>query len=149
MLNVKKIEALLDEALQGTDLFKVGVNVSPTNVIRIFVDGKEGVRIDDCAKISRYIESHLDREAEDFELQVSSAGLDMPFKVHAQYRKNEGRKVRVVTGEGDVYEGVLAEVSETGVVLVYQEGKKSNRQEIRKELPFDNIKETKVVISFK
>ena len=88
MIDKQKVWTFLQEALEerkGKGLFPVSVSVSPKNEIKVYVDGMNGVCIDDCVDISRYIESHLDRDEEDFELTVSSAGLDQAFRVREQY----------------------------------------------------------------
>ena len=87
--------------LEGTDKFLVDLHISKDNRINVSIDGDNGINIDDCIELSRYIESHLDREVEDFELNVASAGLDTPLKLLRQYKKNVGRSLRVelMTGE--------------------------------------------------
>jgi ribosome maturation factor RimP len=105
--------------------------------------------------VSRNVEHNLDREVEDFELHVSSAGLDRPLRVHAQYVKNIGREVKVVAQDGTKTEGKLVEVNENQIVL---ENSRMERPEAKKKkeliveqhvFPFEQIKETKIIISFK
>jgi ribosome maturation factor RimP len=135
-------------------LFLVDVSVSKSNVISVFVDGKDGVNIDQCVALSRYIESNLDRDSEDFELQVSSAGLGQPFKVVQQYYKHVGQKVEVVDKDGQKATGILAKVTESGIMLVAS--KKVQAEGSKKKLvveeeeffSFDNIKTAKAIISF-
>ncbi|MEG1497911.1 MAG: ribosome assembly cofactor RimP [Bacteroidales bacterium] len=162
MISVKQIEDLLEESLVGTSLFKVEVRLSSTNVIRIFVDGPDGVHIEECVKISRYIESHLDREIEDFELTVSSSGLDQPLKVLAQYKKNIGLKVEVLTTEGEVVCGILKSATVEEIEVEPEPIKGKGRKKIAidtvvgaavgspyRHIKYTDIKETKIVISFK
>jgi ribosome maturation factor RimP len=111
------IKGLVEEFLKGTGMFLVGVKVSSTNRITILADKNEGITIDECAAIHRHIENNLDRDKEDFELQVSSPGLDMPFGVIEQYYKNAGRKVEVIDNEGSKFTGILKNVTAGGFEL--------------------------------
>ena len=93
MILKEDIEKLADEFLYGTDMFIVKLNVGSDNKITIYIDGDNGVTIDDCVGLSRFIENEYDRETEDFELNVSSAGIDQPFINLRQYLKNIERPV--------------------------------------------------------
>lgn len=141
---------MVKEHISGTGQFLVGVRVSSSNKITILFDRKEGITIDDCAALHRYVESNLDRDAEDYELQVSSPGLDMPFNVIEQYYKNEGRMVTVVTVDGLKFSGILKNVSKGGFDLESEVKVKGRSKEI-KEMPFnfDQIKSTKVLLTIK
>lgn len=137
-------------------LFIVDVKVSASNHIDVYLDCAEGrVSIDDCVSVSRNVEHNLDREAEDFQLSVSSAGMDQPFKVHQQYLKNIGRDVKVVFNSHGSVEGKLVEVSDERVIIETEtkkkiEGKKKKELVVEQhEVPFTDIRETKIVISFK
>lgn len=169
MISTKVVEVLAHERIEelngkfeinedGTvkELFIVEIRVSTTNVIDVFLDSLHGkVSIEDCVSVSRNVEHNLDRESEDFQLQVSSAGMDQPFKVHRQYLKNLGREVRVVFKEHGSIEGKLLEVSDDKIVVETSkkqkiEGKKKKELVIEQhEFSFEEIKETKIVISFK
>jgi ribosome maturation factor RimP len=158
MISTDKIKALAEERIAELDkgLFIVEITVSPTNQISVEIDSFEGgVSINDCVAVSRNIEHNLDRETEDFELQVSSPGLTNPFKVMPQYYKNIGKPVKVVLTDGKKIEGELTKVSEEGIVLkteekVRIEGKKKKELVATEhELNFNQIKETKKVILFK
>lgn len=137
-------------------LFIVDLRISDTNVISLEIDSETGsVSIDDCVRVSRNIEHNLDREEQDFELSVSSAGLDKPLRVLKQYPKNIGRELKVKTVSGDKVEGVLTEADAEGIVLQTSrkeriEGKKK-KELIVEDIPlkYADIKEAKVVISFK
>ena len=138
-------------------MFIVNLSVSTHNNIRLELDAEEGnVSIEDCVSVSRNIEHNLDREKEDFELQVSSAGLDQPFRVLKQYIKNIGREVKVLTKEKHkTLTGVLKAANEEGITIETTakerlEGKKKKAIVVREhELTFNEIIETKIVISFK
>jgi ribosome maturation factor RimP len=147
------IQKLAEDGLPE-GLFLVDVSVSKSNVISVFIDSMDGVNIDQCVALSRHIESNLDREAEDFELQVSSAGLGQPFKVVQQYHKHVGKKVEVVDKDGQKAAGILDKVTESGIILiaskkVQAEGsKKKLLVEEEEYFSFDNIKIAKAIISF-
>lgn len=155
MITTTQILALIDEKLQEKKFFVVHLDVKPGNNIQLEIDGPEGFTIKDCVDFSRQIEHNLDREAEDFELHVSSPGLDKPFRVIEQYQKYKGREVRVVQNNGEVVEGVLEVVNENEIQITYSfkqkiEGKKKKETIVKEEIiPFTNIKETTIIISFK
>ena len=166
MISKKKVLELVEERMAelANGLFVVDITVSATNVIHVELDKHEGnVAINDCMSVSRNVEHNLDREAEDFELHVSSAGLDKPFRVLAQYVKNIDREVKVVLQNGAKMEGVLRSANEAGITLETSrmerpegDGLSSSKSKKKKELiveqhvfPFEQIKETKIVISFK
>jgi ribosome maturation factor RimP len=144
------IEKSVTEFIRGTGLFLVAVKVSNSNRITVLADKKEGITIDECAMLHRHIEKILDRDAEDFELQVSSPGLDTPFVVIEQYYRNEGRKVAVVDNEGLKYTGILKNVTKGGFDLETEIKVKGKGKEI-KDLPFnfDQIKTAKAVLAIK
>ena len=105
-LLTKEIERDLD----GTSLFLVELSVSPANDIRVEIDSAEGVDIEACAKLTRQIEAAFDRDKEDYELEVGSSGLTSPFKVRAQYAKNIGNDIEILTKDGRKLYGVLTDV---------------------------------------
>jgi ribosome maturation factor RimP len=107
MIESSFIRQLVETHLQEAGLFLVDVLVKQGNAITVIIDGNEAVTIDDCVRISRLIESSLDRDKEDFELKVMSAGADAPFQNERQYRKNIGKKVKVTTKEGARHQGIL------------------------------------------
>ena len=154
MIDKAKIEHLVGEKLDE-NMFIVEISVSERNVINVFVDSFDGLTIDQCVAISRHVEHSLDREEEDFELQVSSPGLTESFKVNEQYKKYEGRKIEVVTEGGSKLEGVLIESSNEGFVLETSvkkklEGHKKKQLVVEKHpLNYNDIKSAKAVISFK
>jgi ribosome maturation factor RimP len=150
MIDRAKIEKAVREYILGTGLFLVAVRVSSSNRITVLADKKEGITIDECAMLHRHIEKGLNRDAEDFELQVSSPGLDMPFGVIEQYYKNEGQKVAVVDIEGLKYTGILKNVTEGGFDLeteIKVKGKAKEKKDV--SFNFDQIKSTKIVLTIK
>lgn len=158
MISKGRVEELINERIAELDngLFVVELSISSSNAIMVELDKYDGgVSVDDCIAVSRNIEHNLDREQQDFELNVSSAGLDRPLRVFPQYVKNIGRTVKVVKQDGVKIEGTLVDVNEERIVLENSrkekvEGKKKKEVIVEQhELPFSNIKETKIVISFK
>lgn len=158
MIDKKTIKRLVEERLSelGEGLFVVEISINERNVINIFIDGFDGVTIEQCVSVSRNVEHNLDREEEDFELHVSSPGLNQGFVVKEQYVKYTGRKVEVVVKATDKkMEGVLLEVGEEGIVLEASgrekiEGHKKKQLVVKKHnLKYDEIKSTKAAISFK
>ena len=117
MITNEIVKNLVLSAISGTAIFIVDVKVDSANRITVEVDQPEGVTIEECVRISRAIESGLDREKEDFELEVSSPGLTCPFKVMEQYRKNCGRQVDVVKRDGQKINGLLQQADDEGIVL--------------------------------
>jgi len=150
MIEREKIVESVKEFIRGTDLFLVAVKVSASNKITVLADRKGGITIDECALLHRHIEKGLDRDIMDFELQVSSPGLDTPFIVIEQYYKNEGKKVSVIDNEGMKYSGILKNVTKGGFDLETEVKVRGKTKEIR-NLPFnfDQIKTTKIVLTIK
>lgn len=158
MINKKTVKELAQERIDELDkgLYIVEINVSSGNVIQIELDAEEGnVAIEDCVSVSRNVEHNLDRDEQDFELQVSSAGLDKPLRVLQQYVKNIGEEVKVKLKESGKIQGILTAAYESGIVVETTskervEGKKKKVTVVKEhKLTFDEIKETKIVISFK
>lgn len=155
MIEKKIVCQIVDEWLAGKEYFLVEVTVSPDDKIVVEIDHKEGVWIEDCVELSRYIESRLNREEEDYELEVGSAGIGQPFKVLQQYRNHIGEEVEVLKKDGRKLCGVLKDADEQHFILTTQkkvkpEGAKRLRMEQEDEtFAYDEIKYTKYLISFK
>ena len=148
MITESIIRALVEEKMEDTDQFIVSVRVMPTNRIRVYVDAVGGINVNDCVGISRHIEGNLDREVEDYELEVSSPGLTEPFQHPLQYKKNVGREIKVTTVEGVSWKGELIAFNGTDIILQPEKKKKKEEQE-PVTIPLSEIKEAKTVISFK
>jgi len=150
MIEKQKIEGLVKEYINGAGLFLVSVKVSSANRIIVLADKNEGITIDECAALHRYIEKSLDRDKEDFELQVSSPGLDIPFGVIEQYFKNDGKKVEVIDFEGSKFTGKLKNVTEGGFELETELKIKGKTKEL-KDISFnlEQIKSTRVILTIK
>lgn len=155
MINANTVRTLAENHLEGGTGFIVDVRVSEGNAISILLDDDEGTSIEKCISLSRHLESMLDRDAEDFSLDVSSPGLDQPLKMHRQYLKNIGRDVQLkITGAGKV-EGKLTKATEEEVTIVIREkrrieGRKAKEWvEEEQTYPLKDLDWTKVQISFK
>ncbi len=146
MIDKLHVLKVIDEALAGTDKFLVDLKISTDNRINVAIDGDNGIVIDDCIALSRLIENSLDRDAEDFELNVASAGLDSPLKLKRQYKKNVGRELTVTTDDGEHFEGLLIEADDERIVL-RPAGKKGTAVE-PVEIKYSDIKIAKIVIKF-
>ena len=146
MIEKIKILDLVNQALEGSDKFLVNLKITPDNRIYVDIDGDNGVTIDDCIELSRAIESQLDRDAEDFALDVSSAGADQPLKLTRQLVKNIGREVEAVTFDGQKTVGELTAADEASVTLRTPGTKKQPSEEV--VLQRRDVKSIKVVIKF-
>ena len=140
MIGAEHIKELVTKHLQGSDIFLVDVVVKSGNAIRVQVDTEQGISVDECAEISRFLNSALDRDMEDYSLEVSSPGLGGGFKVKQQYDKHVDREVEVLYTDGTRERGTLVSVSDKGIVLRV---KSDNR-----EIDFEKIKTTKAIIAF-
>jgi ribosome maturation factor RimP len=141
------LEGHLHEILDGTDAFLINVSVDKSNRIHVHVDKMDGITIEDCANISRDLEGRLDRESDDFSLEVSSPGLDAPFRVPEQYEKSIGKMVSVQCRDGEKILGVLKKSDQYGLLLEIPSEKKGEEPEVKK-LDFSEITSTKIHIQF-
>jgi len=154
MIVQKHIQNIVEDIIKDSDLFIVDISVSCSNIIIVIIDSMKGVSIDKCISISKELESKLDRDEEDFELKVSSAGIGQPFTVIQQYHKNIGNDVEVVCAEGKKHKGKLTKVTDEGFEIEYEvnekvEGKKKKIIVIKTDFfNFDSIKYIKDIISF-
>ena len=157
MIHEGNIAGIVNDYLRDSDQFLVAVRVTPQNKIMVFIDGDSGVSIADCVKLSRHIESVLDRDVADFELDVSSVGVGHPLQLTRQYRNNIGRRLAVKDKEGEKISGKLVEVDENGVTLEKDKPRKGKKQQKEPEtdagntvyVPFEQIHEARVQVSFK
>jgi len=124
MIDKLHVLDVVNTALAGSDKFLVDLKITTNSRIFVDIDGDNGVTIDDCVNLSRVIEGSLDREQEDFELNVSSAGLDSPLKLARQYKKNVGQTLAVVPMEGEYVEGELLSADDESFTIQPPHGKK-------------------------
>lgn len=148
MIDKNKIIGLVEDELENSEYFLVEVDVNSSNVINVFVDGDSGITIHECVKISRLIEGTFDREEEDYELRVSSPGLDKPFRKLRQYHKYLNRDIKLLTQTDEKIEGKLIRFDETELDIEILEGKKLKELKVL-TFPLNEIKEARPVISFK
>ena len=143
--NIAKVKA---KELEG---YIVDVTVSSNNDIVVYFDSKEGVKIDQCVLISKYINENFDREIEDYALTVCSPGLSNPFKIKDQYINNQGKEVTVKKNDGKRISGVLKKYDKQLTLEVKKKKKGSKEDYIINDIiiPFEQIKETKLKINFK
>ncbi len=148
------VAGLLEEALaENPSLFLIDLSIQADNQIQVVIDGDQGVSVTDCIAVSRKIEHNLDREEEDFSLEVTSAGVTAPLQLPRQFKKNLGRKLKVTLAEG-ILEGNLDQVEEDKILLSWKarepkpvgKGKHTVNKEVW--LPLEEIKEAKVMITF-
>lgn len=155
MISKDVVYQLVDGYFADSEYFITDVQVTPDNRIVVEIDCAEGVNIDTCAALSRYIESRLDRDKEDYELEVGSAGITSPFKVLKQYQKNIGNEVEVLTCDGRKLSGVLKAADENGFTIgVTKKVKLENakrKTEVEEDYTFgyNEVKYTKYLIRFK
>jgi len=149
-----KVEELLNKGLEGReDLFVIDFKVGNDKSIKIVIDGDKGVTLEDCMMVSRAVEHNLDREEEDFSLEVASAGATTPLKIPRQYTKNIGRKLKVKTMHGEI-EGTLTTVSDGNITLEWKTrepkpiGKGKHTVQKKRIIDFSEIEEAKVVLKF-
>ncbi len=148
------VKDLLEEALlERKDLFLIDLTISGDNTINVIIDGDEGVKVEDCMFISRAIEHNLDREEQDFSLEVASAGAAASLKLPRQYKKNIGRELEVRT-QTETIEALLVDATEEAIDLEWQarepkpvgKGKVTVQKKVK--IAYNDIVEAKVMIKF-
>ena len=155
MIDRQQVIDLTNEWLANKEYFLVDVAISKDDKITVEIDHAEGVWIEDCAELSRHIESGLSRETENFELEVGSAGLGQPFKVLQQYKNHIGLEVEVLTKDGKKIKGILKEATEEQFAVTVSKKEKiegvKRPQMVEEDIYFtyDGIKYTKYIINFK
>jgi ribosome maturation factor RimP len=152
MIDKKEIENLCKSALTETQ-FLVEIKISNNNDIFVTIDDFNGLNIEECRRISRFIEENLDRDKEDFSIEVSSPGLSNPFKVPEQYQKSLNKEVEVILKTGEKITGTLTTIRDDEIIISYSYFAKmaNTTQQISEisKIKFKDIKSTKSVISFK
>jgi ribosome maturation factor RimP len=150
---VKTVEGMVQTMLAGEpEYFLVDVRIKPTNNVKVYIDGDQGISIEKCVRYNRALYKKLEETGlfpnGDFSLEVSSPGLDEPLKLHRQYKKNIGRQVELVLQDGSRIEGRLLEVSEDGIIVEETRGRNKKKEVINHTFLFDNIKTTKIQVVF-
>ncbi|MGN0230808.1 MAG: ribosome assembly cofactor RimP, partial [Muribaculaceae bacterium] len=155
MLDKKLLSEVVNEAISGSDIFVVDITVSADNVVDVELDSMGSIDIDTCVALSREIEKRFDRDVEDYELQVGSAGLTSPFKVKQQYDKNIGNQVEVLTKDGQKLKGTLKSADDTEFTITVQKkvkpegAKRPVMVDTDMTFNYSEIKYTKYLIEFK
>ena len=155
MIDKNVVKKIVDEWLEDKDYFLVDIMVSTDDKIVVEIDHADGVWIEDCVALSRYVEEHLSRDEEDYELEVGSAGLGQPFKVPQQYVNFVGQEVEVLDEDGKKYKGILKSVDGNDFVVTVREkvkveGKKRPvLSDVDHTFQMDKVKYTKYLLSFK
>lgn len=151
MISKEKIKEVAELKIKQLNGYLVDVKVNTANIITVFFDRLEGVQLEHCLAISKHIEEHFDREVEDYELTVCSAGLDNSFMVDEQYQKNIGKEVGVLLKNGKRKKGIILSYDKALLLEVEKKKKGSRNKHITEEvsIPREEIKETKLKINFK
>jgi ribosome maturation factor RimP len=155
MIAKERITELVNQKIEGTQLFLVDIRVLPGNKIEVFIDGDKGLGITDCVELSRHIEKSLDRTIEDFSLEVSSPGATAPLKLSRQYLKHVGRDLELKLNDGSLFTGTLVEVGKDGNLLLEtttREPKPLGKGKVnvtrQHNIQLQNIKESKIKLKF-
>ena len=151
MISKEEIKNVVEFKINQLGGYLVDVKVNTANVITVYIDRVEGILVEHCLEISKYIEERFDREIEDYELTVCSAGLDNAFMVNEQYQKHIGKEVGVLLTNGRRKKGIILSYDDE-LLLEVEKKKKGSRKEYITEkifIPKDEIKETKLKINFK
>jgi ribosome maturation factor RimP len=155
MIQESKVRELVLSRIEGSGLFLVDVSMGKSGDIRVLVDSMEGVKIEECVELSRWLTEELDREDDNYSLEVSSPGLGAPLVLKQQYEKNLGRDVEVVFTDGKKKKGTLTAVDDNGITMEVTEKmvaggsqKKKKNMVVSKSFAFKDIKSTKVVVKF-
>ena len=155
MISKDTVRSIVEEWLDGKEYFLVDIEISPDDRIVVEIDHADGVWIEDCVALSRYIEDHLSRDEEDYELEVGSAGLGQPFKVAQQYHCFVGKDVEVLDADGKKYKGVLKSVDGGDFTVTVEEKQKVEGKKrpqlvsVDRTFQMDTVKYTKYLINFK
>lgn len=155
MIDKNTVKSIVDEWIAGKEYFLVDINVSTQNEVVVEIDHKDGVWIEDCCDLSRFIEDKLNRDIEDYELEVGSAGIGQPFKITRQYINNVGKAVEVLTSDGKKMKGTLTKADEDGFTVTCQEkikvegSKRPKLTDVAHDFGYTDVKWVKACIDFK
>ena len=155
MITADQVKELVRKRIEGSEIFLVDVISGKANDIRVLVDSMEGVKIEECAELSRWLEGELELLDENFSLEVSSPGLSSPLVMKQQYLKNIGRTVEVVFQDGKKKKGELTAVTDDGITMDVSEkmlsgGSQKKKKDVivSRSFAFKDMKSTKVVVEF-
>jgi ribosome maturation factor RimP len=148
MIAEKQLSEIVSAHLDGTPIFLVEATIRSGNRLFVFIDGDQGVTVDDCKALNRYIESKLDRETEDYDLTVSTAGADNPLKFPRQYHRHAGRELELKLTDGTSLTGKLIHSDLQNIEIEPASTKKERKSE-NIVLAFSQIEEARIKLSFK
>jgi ribosome maturation factor RimP len=154
MADKERIKQVVNEWVKDTDCFLVEIKTAPGK-IAVFIDKPTGVTLEECIRLNRYLTEQLDAEGtwESNELEVSSPGMEQPLRVYQQYQRRIGNEIKVITTEGREYKGKLLSADEKGIQMLVVTSRKENKKKIISEdlmhIDYSQIKETKLILSFK
>jgi ribosome maturation factor RimP len=149
MITKEAVVKVLEEILAGSDKFLVDVVLQHSNRMTIYIDGDRNITIRDCQEITRAIEDRFDRDQEDFDLTVSSYGIDRPLKLPRQFVKNIGRELELVLVDGKATGGILVNAGNDAIELEHPV--RNVKKEVKREnsmIPFSEIKTAKIIVKF-
>ncbi|MBR4267937.1 MAG: ribosome assembly cofactor RimP [Bacteroidales bacterium] len=153
MISAQQVQELFEQAPELSQYFIVDIKVTKDNVISIKADTDAGITIDQCGEISRVLEGLMDREKEDYELEVSSPGLTEPLRITRQYLKNIGKEVDILMNDGEKLKGKIVTADDNGVTIEQSHNEKQNGKKVKvttqQTLNFIDIKSVKLKITFK
>jgi ribosome maturation factor RimP len=153
MITKDNILKVVEEYANIHGLFVVEVLVKKENRVTVYIDSLNGLQLDDCIKLNRYIEGKFDRETEDYSLEVSSPGLDYPLHLPQQFQKNLNRELIIFLTIGAPVSGILKSFNQDSLGIEYEkitkEGKKKHKEMVIENIPLSTIKQTKVKVVFK
>ncbi len=154
MIDKTALTQFIEQQLTDTDLYLVDIAITPDNVITVEIDSDSPVDIDECIALSIKIEEAFNRDEEDYELEVGSAGITSPFKVVRQYQKNIGNEVEVIARDGRKYTGVLREAGPESFTIISKEKVKKESaklpvlEEVTRTFAYSDVKSTSYLLQF-
>lgn len=154
MIDKASLKEFIENQLQDTDLFLVDLTIDKDNHITVEIDSDNVVDIDECVALTKEIEAAFNRDDEDYELEVGSAGITSPFKVRRQFLKNVGREVEVLTKEGKKMSGILKDAGDEAFTVIMKEkvkregAKRPEIEEVAHTFNYGDVKQTKYLLKF-
>lgn len=149
MITAQQIQDLVDNYCAGTAIFLVETVIRPTNKITVYIDGDHRVTVEECRRLNRFLEEELDRDLQDFDLTVSSAGTDRPLRLLRQYTKNIGNDLKVTLMSGTILTGTLIAIGDDTIQLNINNKRAGKTEKEELTVKFNDIKSAVEVIKFK
>jgi len=155
MIDIDYLRHIVEKEIAEKDIFLVNIDVSPSNSITVKIDSKNGISIKECIQLNRFIENNFDRDEEDYQLEVSSPGIDQPFQVIEQYEKYVGKEIEIVLINGDKFNGILKSTNENEIELEIEKKisivgkKKKEKVKEQRIINYKDMKSAKLKVMFK